>query len=143
MSRTLAVINEMKEIFERKNADYAGNRSEFFNFEYAALVAGPFEDPVDRTFAVMIGVKLGRLIALQGREAQNEAVEDTYKDLATYAALWAGYRSNPESALLEDLERLDDDRVGCACQGCDQVLYGEGLLGLEKAFAEHDCPGHA
>lgn len=88
-----AQLERMAEIHNRKSHDYARDDNAFSNFEYAALVAQPFTDPVDRVFATMIGIKLARLAELTaaGKEPQNESLRDTFDDLATYAALWASY----------------------------------------------------
>lgn len=90
-----AQLERMAEIHNRKSYDYAQTDSgEYYsNFEFAAMVAQPFTDPVDRVFATMIGIKLARLAELtaNGKAPQNESLRDTFDDLATYAALWASY----------------------------------------------------
>ena len=88
-----AQLERMAEIHERKSHDYATAANPYSNFEYAAIVAEPFADPMDRTFATMLGIKLARLAELtaSGKTPQNESIRDTFDDLATYAALWASY----------------------------------------------------
>lgn len=85
-----ALLDEMKEIHERKNSDYAQDGSPYSNFEFAAQTAGV---TVDQVFRVLIGVKLARLNVLtaSGKEPNNESIQDTRKDLAVYAALQAAY----------------------------------------------------
>lgn len=80
----------MEDLHERKNHDYASDGNPYSNFEYAAMVSKDFTDPVDRVFATLIGVKLARLQELtKGKVPNNESVNDTYLDLANYAAIWA------------------------------------------------------
>lgn len=90
-----ALLERMADIHERKAHDYAQRANPYSNFEYAATVSGRFADPVDRVFATMIGIKLARIAELTsaGKAPQNESVRDSFDDLATYAALWASYRT--------------------------------------------------
>ena len=94
----LKLLEEMTETFKRKNADYAGQLAggTYANFEYAAKVAEPFTDPVDRVFAVMIGIKLARLANLKRPDVQakNESVGDSQLDLANYATIWAAWEKD-------------------------------------------------
>ena len=85
------ILDRMREVHEKKNHDYASNENPFSNFLYAADFASDFTDNVDKTFATIIGIKLARLIALQGKEAVNESVLDTYQDLTIYMSLWYQY----------------------------------------------------
>jgi hypothetical protein len=52
-----------------------------------------FHLPIDQVFAALIGVKLARLQELTqpGRVPNNESVQDTRRDLANYALIWASY----------------------------------------------------
>lgn len=87
------LLDEMLRLHDRKNADYAESDNPYSNFEFAAHVSKGFTNPIDRVFATLLGIKMARLIELTkpGRSPQNEAVEDTYVDLANYAAIWASY----------------------------------------------------
>ena len=86
-------LETMAETHKKKNHDYAGDEGTYFNFEYAAVLAKPFDDPFDKVFATMIGIKLARLSVLKnsGKKPLNESIEDSLKDLATYATIWWTY----------------------------------------------------
>ena len=88
-----ALLQSMAAIHEKKNEDYASAGDPYSNFKEAGAVAEGFTDPVDKAFAVLIGVKLARLRELKGKgkTPNNESIADTYLDLSTYAALWASY----------------------------------------------------
>jgi hypothetical protein len=92
-------LEVMRETHLKKNSDYAGDGGTYFNFEYAAKVAEPFTDPVDKVFATMLGIKLARLAILKkpGKKPKNEPTLDTQKDLATYAAIWWTYMCEQEA----------------------------------------------
>ena len=90
--RFAALLAEMGQLHDSKNADYASDGNPYSNFEEAAAVAEGFTG-VDAVFASLIGVKLARLRELTsaGKTPNHEGIEDTRKDLAMYAALWASY----------------------------------------------------
>lgn len=83
------ILDKCKELHEKKSHDYAQDDNPFSNFEYAAKVAEPFTDPVDKVFVTMLAVKLARLAELRkGKEPKNESIEDTCIDFVNYAAIW-------------------------------------------------------
>jgi hypothetical protein len=86
------LLHEMGELHDSKNNDYAQDGNPFSNFEEAAKVAEGFTG-TDAVFAVLIGIKLARLRELTRakKTPNNESINDTRKDLAMYAALWAAY----------------------------------------------------
>ena len=86
------VLQQMKVIHDKKNHDYAKNTNPFSNFEYASQVA---QVPVYKIFMTMIGIKMARLNELldSGKTPNNESVQDTFIDLATYSAIMAAYFS--------------------------------------------------
>jgi hypothetical protein len=88
------LLDEIKALHSRKAADYATGHDPYSNFRYAACVAEPFTDPVDRVFATLLGVKLARIAELRqpGRVVRNEPLDDSFVDLTNYAAIWASYR---------------------------------------------------
>jgi hypothetical protein len=88
-----ALLKTMREIHDAKSFDYAQDSNPYSNFEYAATIAERFTDPMDRVFATLIGIKLARLAELTGagKTPKNEALQDTRRDLANYAAIWASY----------------------------------------------------
>ncbi len=99
-------LETMMETHLKKNTDYVGDKGQYFNFEYAAILAEPFTDPVDKVFATMIGIKLARLAVLKDKniKPKNESIEDTHKDLATYTAIWWTYYN-------EEVERVKRGRI--------------------------------
>lgn len=85
----LKLIEKIKSVHESKSHDYAKEDNVFSNFEYAAKVAEIFTNPVDKSFAVLIGVKLARLAELRsGKKAKNESLLDTIEDMTNYSAIW-------------------------------------------------------
>ena len=88
-----ALLREIGELHDKKNKDYSEDTNPYSNFEYAAMVSAPFVGAIDKVFAVQIGNKLARLSQLLGRDKapNNESVDDTLRDLVTYAAIWAAH----------------------------------------------------
>jgi len=97
----IEMLESMKKIHIKKNADYASESNPFSNFERSGTVASWFTIPIDRAFAVLIGTKLARLAELlePGRIANNESVEDSFLDMATYCILWASYKKRKQDGL--------------------------------------------
>lgn len=90
-----ALLEQMSSIHSKKSHDYAQASNPFSNFERAGTIASWFTDPVDIAFAVLIGVKLARLAELStGKIPNNESIEDTHLDGATYMTLWAAYKKH-------------------------------------------------
>lgn len=87
------IVNKCLDIHKRKGHDYAEDGDKFSNFKFASELAKHFEDPMDKTFVTMIGIKIARLAALQDKTALNESVEDTRLDLTTYCILWMEFRT--------------------------------------------------
>lgn len=131
------ILDKCKELHEKKSHDYAQDDNPFSNFEYAAKVAEPFTDPVDRVFATLIGVKLARLAELRkGKEPKNESIEDTCIDFVNYAAIWGsrvikGIRS--EHIVINNITYVQMDGSGaCRCVNPDCFFFE----------ARVDNPGH-
>jgi hypothetical protein len=86
-----AVVIEMVEMNRRKRADYALDGDPFSNFHHSSAMLGI--DGFGPIEAVLFNLsqKLARLNSLRknGRmeSPQNEAVEDTYLDIAVYATI--------------------------------------------------------
>ena len=80
----------IKEIHDKKRADYSEKTNRFSNFEYAAKAANTTPH---QAFEILIGVKQARLIELTqpGRIAKNESLEDTLLDRAVYSVLVYAY----------------------------------------------------
>ncbi len=77
---------EIKEIHNKKKADYSDKNNRFSNFDMSALFAGI---SVPQTFEVLIGTKQARIIELTkpGKVANNESLVDSYLDRAIYCIL--------------------------------------------------------
>jgi hypothetical protein len=86
-------LKAMADLHNSKLGDYASTADPYSNFAFAAEFSQGFTDPLDRVFATLIGVKVARLIELTkpGRTPTHESVQDTRRDLANYAAIWASY----------------------------------------------------
>lgn len=87
------LVDALRELHDRKSHDYARAENPYSNFEYAGLVSERFTDPVDRVFVTQLAIKLARLAELTaaGKTPNNESVQDTRRDLANYALIWASY----------------------------------------------------
>lgn len=92
------ILGKMKAIHDKKNHDYAKEASPFSNFEYASQVA---LIPVYKVFMTIIGIKMARLNELldSGKTPNNESIQDTFIDLATYTAIMAAYFQNKEKVI--------------------------------------------
>lgn len=96
-----SVLDQMAEVHDRKNEDYADNGNPYSNFENTAQVAGI---DVGTVFQVLIGIKVERLRQLtSGKDPNFESKQDTILDLANYAALWLSYerRESSRDAMVE------------------------------------------
>ena len=84
------IFKELEDTLRRKNADYTGGKSEFFNFEKSADVANV---SVGKSIIVRMMDKMTRMSSLLEREAQvkDEKIEDTIKDLIGYAIILLAY----------------------------------------------------
>jgi hypothetical protein len=114
----MALLEEMRKTHESKNADYAKADNPYSNFEGTAELAGV---SIDTVFRVLMGVKLMRLRELQGSKMpNNESIQDSRKDLAVYAALYASYFFNKDikiSAPLAEAIHQGGMLQGVAAQG--------------------------
>lgn len=82
----------------KKAHDYAKSGDPYSNFRHSAAIAGV--DPLT-VFLVMIGVKIARLNSLysEGKEPNNESIEDTWLDLANYAIIGAAFVAGGRSMI--------------------------------------------
>lgn len=88
-----SLLREMYELHQSKNSDYCGDGpaiNPYQNFIDSAATAGT---DIESVFLTLIGVKLARIRALRasGKEPNNESLQDSRKDLAMYAALYASW----------------------------------------------------
>lgn len=113
----IEMLRNIEEIHRKKNEDYAATGSPFENFERSAQVAEWFNDPIDKPFVVLIATKLARLATLLNKEQgpNNESIEDSFLDLATYCILWSACRDyhTPGNVIAlppEELMKLKQER---------------------------------
>ena len=111
----LKALDMMREIHERKNADYSVEDNPFSNFEFAAAHAGV---TVDQVFLVLDGIKIARMKNLQesGKKPNNESLLDTFMDRATYATIHWAYQLKKLGILALALSLL-------ACDGYSKIDY--------------------
>jgi len=86
----IQLLEKIKSIHEKKNEDYSSKGSAFENFERSSVISSWFKHDLDKTFSVLIGTKLARLAVLLSSERppNNESIDDSFLDLATYCILW-------------------------------------------------------
>ena len=86
------ILESIATIHASKNEDYSSG-SPFESFERAIQLIGWFKNDYDKSFVNMIATKLARLSTLLGKEGapNNESIDDSFLDLATYCILWASY----------------------------------------------------
>lgn len=84
----------------KKNHDYAKEDNPHSNFEIVAELVKHFKNPIDQVYVTLIGVKLARMSELlNGKEPNNESIEDTYVDLTNYSALWGAHWLDKDSTI--------------------------------------------
>lgn len=93
-------LNKIAEIHKKKNDDYASSDNPFSNFDVSEYLLAQFKDPRDQAFVWPIATKLARLSTLLNKihvadingmdkpEINNESIEDSFIDIATYVLLW-------------------------------------------------------
>lgn len=84
------LFDELKELYEKKNQDYAIESNTYSNFEIAANVAGI---SVYEQILSLMGTKIARIRNLldRGIVPNNESLEDSFRDLTVYAGIMASY----------------------------------------------------
>ena len=84
---------ECLETLVSKAHDYAQEKDCFSNFKTISLVCNI---PVETVFMQFLVVKIARLSELISakKEAKNESIQDTLKDLSNYSCLMAMYLSS-------------------------------------------------
>jgi hypothetical protein len=87
------LLTKMKTIHNKKNQDYASDSNPYSNFEFAATYA---QIPLYKVYLVLEGIKTARLHELlgKGKIPNNESIDDTWLDKATYAAIAASNLMN-------------------------------------------------
>ena len=88
------LLEEMADTHDRKSHDYANDNNPFGNYHFAGMLSKLFNNPDDAGFIGRIGEKLYRLANLENnrREAINESIADTEKDICVIVTLWMADR---------------------------------------------------
>lgn len=109
----MSILDKIKTIHEKKNADYAAIGSPYENFTRSAELQSWFANSIDKSFAVLVGTKLARLSTLlnSGNEPNNESIEDSFLDLATYCILWSAYH-----------QQLKTEDIICPCGNSGNLI---------------------
>lgn len=118
----LELLENMRVVHEKKNADYSDGDDRFSNFNIAADVIKHFKHPIDQVFAGIIGIKLGRISALRnsGNTPNNESLLDSYIDLTNYCGLWYAYHAEA------------DKKSGLPPCICGHLVTSHGEFGCSK-----------
>lgn len=119
------ILAEIQAIHNKKQKDYAQEGNSFSNFERAAMLAQWFQDPVDKVFATLIGIKMARLAELlNGREPVNESTADSFLDENTYSVIWhAYYLEKRQKEKMRAVEKnYKENRLSMASDNQNEVL---------------------
>lgn len=86
----LSSLDKIRELHLKKNEDYADANNAFSNFEFTEFVFCFFNNDRDKTYVWPIATKLARLgnLLSSNRNPNNESIEDSLLDIATYVLLW-------------------------------------------------------
>ena len=84
-------LDEASALSDSKRHDYASEADPFLNFTQVADVSGLTIDQVFLVWVTTKVVRLGQLVG-NGKEPNNESVDDNILDLINYPALWRGIR---------------------------------------------------
>jgi len=93
----ISLLYKARQLFVKKNKDYASDENAFSNFEFTGMVLDwAIKYGVcgaDLAFIALLSTKMARMIELRGSDKipQNESIEDTCVDQAVYSALWGGW----------------------------------------------------
>ena len=103
-----ALLEEITELHNKKSNDYAEDNDYYSNFKFAAFVAGI---TVDQGFRFIIGIKLARLKELKSGKTPNfESIEDSMRDLANYACIYASYKG-PQNTTIAMYDKDDKNLI--------------------------------
>jgi len=118
------MLDRIKLIHSKKNEDYT-SVNPFDNFQRSAMVSEWFNNRYDKVFVTLISTKLARLATLLNstKAPNNESVEDSFLDLATYCILWSAFnKRHPEHQTIQHETGASKGHIvptpGCDCYLC-------------------------
>lgn len=118
-----AILQEMADLHDSKNHDYADNDNPYSNFEGAAKIAGV---TVPEVFQVMIGIKVERMRQLtSGKEPNHESLADTRRDAAVYLVLWEAWERAQGHRPLRELFSANLDKATAERRRVSADILGE------------------
>jgi hypothetical protein len=137
-------LKEIEALHRKKNDDYASTNNPFSNFDVSEYGLKLFTNPRDGAFIWPIFTKLSRLSTLlnSNKIPNNESVEDSLLDIATYILLWKADIKNRTLNLVStvsvplcSVHALPNCSI-CRCEICGIQLY----TNTEKEFHPTICP---
>jgi hypothetical protein len=106
------LLKEAGQLHAIKSHDYASDEDPYGNYKFAGMMSQLFKSADDAGFVGRIGEKLFRLANLEnnGKQARNESIEDTERDLCTIMILWISMRRDRRKLFEKAMEPIDDKR---------------------------------
>ena len=88
------LLKQSADLHSLKSHDYASDEDPYGNYKFAGMMSKLFDNPEDAGFISRIGEKMFRLANLEnsGKEAKNESIDDTERDLCVIMVLWISMR---------------------------------------------------
>ena len=130
----LDTLDRIKAIHQKKNEDYSADGKPFENFERSAEIASWFGKKEDIPFATLIGTKLARLATLlnSDKTPNNESIDDSFDDLATYSILWGAMRKRMRQAVVNSPKEK-------TCPTCRTRFYHSGYISSGNEYCCSQC----
>jgi len=107
-------LSKIAQLHRKKNDDYATGFNPFSNFDLAIPILNSFSSNRDKVFVWPIAIKIARLGVLlsSSRPPNNESVEDSLLDIATYVLIWKADIVRREEELGKERTRQVDTMEG-------------------------------
>jgi len=143
----ISLLYKARQLFVKKNKDYASDENAFSNFEFTGMVLDwAIKYGVcgaDLAFIALLSTKMARMIELRGsgKDPENEPIEDTCIDQAVYSALWGGWILTRDLSVYELAAQADANlKAGVPTLSHEEVFDEEMAdLDLEAAKEARDC----
>jgi hypothetical protein len=90
------LLKEAGQLHSLKSHDYASDADPYGNYRFAGMLSKLFDNSDDSGFMGRIAEKIYRLANLENnkKEAKNETIEDTERDLCVLMILWMSMRKD-------------------------------------------------